>query len=190
MLECYAYYKDTPGGGLRWGTLVTGGGDLRVVGNAVLKNPGSASPVQGLFSQREDGRMEFTLDATMLALAELFRLEERGGTVRLFNLFDVRDVDPGAALLRFDGESCMDGDVAEQIVALPGVPTYLGWGDLWRDPALTERARKIFDAALPCSPYLVVPMESNPFFHPLYLMRYGRSRVDCDRMIHQFRNCL
>ena len=190
MLECFAYYKETPNGGLRWGTLITGRGDQRVVGNAVLKNPGSAAPVQGLFSQRDDGRMEFSVVAATFALAELFRLDERGGTVRLFNLFDVRDVDPDQALCRLDGESCMDGDIADQIAALPGVPTYLGWGDLWKNPVLIDKARKIFEAALPYSPYLEVPMENNPFFHPLYLMRYGRNRADCESMIQAFSKCL
>ncbi len=190
MLECFAYYKHTPDGGLRWGTLITGGGDERVVGNAVLKNPGSAAPVQDLFSQREDGRMKFSVDATMFALAELFRLDECGGTVRLFNLFDVRDVDPDQALCRLDGESYMDADIADQIAALPGMPTYLGWGDLWKNPALTDRTRRIYETALPYSPYLAVPMENNPFFHPLYLMRYGRNRRDCNSVIQAFQELL
>ncbi len=190
MLECFAHYKETPNGGLRWGTLICSNGDEHVIGNAVLKNPGSAAPVLGLFSQLDNGRMEFSVDATMFALAELFRLDERGGTVRLFNLFDVRDVDPDQALCRLDGESCMDGDIADQIAALPGVPTYLGWGDLWKNPVLLDKARRIFQAALPCSPYLEVPMENNPFFHPLYLMRYGRNRADCESMIQAFSKCL
>ena len=190
MLECFAYYKETPNGGLRWGTLISSNGDEHVIGNAVLKNPGSAAPVQGLFSQRNDGRMEFSVDATMFALAELFRLDERVGTVRLFNLFDVRDVDPDQALCRLDGESCMDGDIADQIAALPGVPTYLGWGDLWKNPVLIDKARRIFEATLPYSPYLEVPMENNQFFHPLYLMRYGRNRSDCESMIQAFSKCL
>ena len=190
MFECFAYYQNNLNGGLRWGTLIISGGDERIVGNAVLKNPGSASPVQGLFSQRGDGRMEFSLDATMLALADLFRLDERSGTVRLFNLFDVRDVDPGTAITKLGDSCCMDGDIAEKIASIPGVPTYLGWGDLWKNPALTDRAQRIFEAVLPDLPYLSVPMETNPFFHPLYLMRYGRNRADCESMIQAFRKCL
>lgn len=187
MLECFAYYKESPNGGLRWGTLITSNGDERVIGNAVLKNPGSASPVSSLFSQREDGRMEFSLDATMFALADLFQLDQRSGTIRLFNLFDVRDVVPGMALAKFDDESCLDGDIAEQLARLPGIPTYLGWGELWRNPALFERARNIFYQVLPENPYLNSSMEINPFFHPLYLMRYGRNRADCNTLIEAFR---
>ena len=37
MLECFAYWKETTFGGLRWGTLIVVNGDERIVGNAVLK---------------------------------------------------------------------------------------------------------------------------------------------------------
>ena len=190
VLECFAYWKGTPFGGFRWGTLIVANGDERIVGNAVLKNPGSAAPVESLFGEREDGRVEFSLDPTMEALADLFCLGRTGGTVRLFNLSDVRDVDPRKALTQLDEGSFMDEDVAEQIASVPGVPTYLGWGGLWHHPSLSERARRIFTTALPDSPYLAQPMESNAFFHPLYLMRYGRNREECWRVIQEFRKCL
>lgn len=190
MLECFAYYKETPNGGLRCGTLIICNGDEHVIGNAVLKNPGSASPVSSLFSQREDGRMEFSLDATMFALADLFQLNQCSGTIRLFNLFDVRDVVPGMALAKLDDESCLDGDIAEQLARLPGLPTYLGWGELWKNSVLFERARKIFYQVLPENPCLNSSMKNNPFFHPLYLMRYGRYRKDCCELIQAFRKCL
>lgn len=39
-MVCFAYYKHTPDGSFRWGTLITGGGDERVVSNAVRsENP-------------------------------------------------------------------------------------------------------------------------------------------------------
>lgn len=190
MLECFAYWKETPSGGLRWGTLIVANGDERIVGNAVLKNPGSAAPVESLFGEREDGRVEFSLDPTMHALAELFRLGETGGTVRLFNLSDIRDADAQKARRMVSEESMMDGDVAGQIAALPGIPTYLGWGDLWQHPLLRDTARGIFNAASPDSPYLQVPMEENLFFHPLFLMRYGRNREDCWRVIQEFQKYL
>ena len=190
MFECFAYYKVAFNCCLRWGTLIICNGDERVIGNAVLKNPGSASPISSLFSHRKDGRVEFSLDATMLALADLFQLEHRSGTIRLFNLFDVRDVVPGMALAKFNDEFCLDGDIAEELACLPGIATYLGWGELWKKPALNVRARKIFEHVQPFSSYLNPVMESNPFFHPLYLMRYGRNRKDCSELIQAFRKCL
>lgn len=190
MLDCFAYWKETPSGGLRWGTLIVANGDERIVGNAVLKNPGSSAPLESLFSEREDGRVEFSLDPTMYALAELFRLGETGGTVRLFNLSDIREVSPDRALSQLSDDSFMDGNVAEQIASGPAVPTYLGWGDLWTHPSFVGRAQAIFDAALPHSPYLKTPMGCNPFFHPLYLMRYGRNMESCWKVIQSFQKCL
>lgn len=187
MLECFAYWKETPSGGLRWGTLIVGNGDERIVGNAVLKNPGSAAPVESLFGEREDGRVEFSLDPTMHALAELFRLGETGGTVRLFNLSDIREVSPDRALSQLSDDSFMDGNVAEQIATGPHVPTYLGWGDLWRNPKLEAKARRIFDVVLPDTPSLDPLMERNRFFHPLYLMRYGNLRPECYEAMMKFR---
>ena len=186
MLEAFAYWKPIPSGGIRWGTLLTAGDNPTVVGNAVLKNPGSAEPIDTLF-EREDGRLEFTTDATMFALADLFRLES--GTIRLFNLLDIRAVDPDEAvrmLNRGVQESSME-DVAEQIASGPRVPTYLGWGDLWRHPKLEAKARRIFEAVLPDTTCLDPVMERNRFFHPLYLMRYGNLRPECYEDMMKFR---
>lgn len=189
MFECFAYWKDTPSGGLRWGTLIVANGDERIVGNAVLKNPGSASPVESLFV-RDDGRLEFTPDATMFALADLFRLES--GTIRIFNLLDIRAVEPADAVRQLDAgvqESSRD-HVAQALVLGPHVPTYLGWGDLWKHPKLRAKARRIFDIILLDTPCLNPDMEMNPFFHPLYLMRYGRNMESCWKVIQAFQECL
>lgn len=189
MLECYAYWEPSSTGGIRWGTLLVAGGDERIVGNAVLKNPGSASPVESLFV-RDDGRLEFTPDATMFALADLFRLES--GTIRLFNLLDIRAVDPADAVRQLDAgvqESSME-DVAQALVDGPRVPTYLGWGDFRKHPKLQTKARRIFDIVLPDTPCLNPDMEKNPFFHPLYLMRYGNLRPECYEQVVEFRKCL
>lgn len=186
MLEAFAYWKPTSSGGIRWGTLLTAGDNPAVVGNAVLKNPGSAEPIDTLF-EREDGRLEFTPDATMYALADLFKLES--GTIRLFNLLDIRAVDPDEAvrmLNRGVQESSME-NVAEQIATGPRVPTYLGWGDLWRHPKLEAKARRIFEAVQYDTPCLDPVMERNRFFHPLYLMRYGNLRPECYEAMMRFR---
>ena len=189
MLECFAYWKETPSGGVRWGTLITAGGDPTIVGNAVLKNPGSAEPAPSLF-RREDGRMNFTVDATMHALADLFLL--RSGTIRLFNLLDIRAVNPDDALRQLDAgvsEASLE-DVAMELTEGPHVPTYLGWGELWRHPKLEAKARTIFDIVLQDTPSLESVMADNPFFHPLFLMRYGTSRPKCSEQVSRFRNIL
>ena len=193
MLECFAYWKQLPASsdGFRWGTLIVGNGDERIVGNCVLKNPGSAEPVYGgLFTMREDGRECFSLDPTMHAVAELFDLEGTGGTVRLWNLADIRDVNPDNAFREITADSFMEEDIAGQILSGPRVPTYLGWGNLWRHSLLQGKAKAIFDAALPDSPYLAPTMETNAFFHPLYLLRYGNHVKACWEVRRRFKECL
>lgn len=189
MLECFAYWEQTPSGGIRCGTLITAGDNPTIVGNAVLKNPGSAEPVASLFP-REDGRMDFTVDATMHALADLFCLES--GTIRLFNLLDIRAVNPDEALKMLDAgvEQTSPDDVVRELSEGPRVPTYLGWGDLWRHPKLESKARAIFDVVLQDTPCLVPEIGDNPFFHPLYLMRYGSRQLDCSEQLRRFREIL
>ena len=191
MLSVYAYWDTlSDGNHTRRGTLLCFGEDERIIGNVVLKNPGSAAPLEGddcsLFG-RIDGRLQFAPDATMYAIADLFEMDRRTGIVRLYNLLDFRDVNPEKALV----SSCLSEDsVAEDILSGPAVPTYLGWGDLWKQPNLLSKAREIFQAALPNSPYLDAEIERNEFIHPLYLMRYGLKQERCLKLLDSFRNCL
>lgn len=188
-VECFAYWSETPAGCFRWGTLLVSGGDEKIIGNAVLKNPGSAEPQPGGLFPRIDGRRPFTLDATMYALADLFCLDKTSGTVRLFNLMDFRDVHPEAALKT---SSSGVEDVLAQLEDLPGIPTYLGWGDIWKQPSLKEKAEAIFSSVQRqgrCS-YLKPDMMDNEFFHPLYLLRYGKQEQRCKEVVKMFQEDL
>lgn len=172
---------------LRTGTLLIVGFDETIVGNVVMKNPGSARPLESL-SLREDGKLMFSVDATMYAIANLFELYKNGGTVRIFNLSDTREADFSKARKNLD---CSLGiDVVKEINTFPDIPTYLGWGDLYKDERFSDKARKIFDAARCHNKYLKKNIEDNPFFHPLYLMRYGRNIPECAAVRDSFRNDL
>lgn len=185
MIEVFAYWNPLSAGEYsRNGTLIVSGGCDTIVGNAILKNPGSARPIKEKPDSRYDGRYPFRPDATMYALADLFELDKRPGTIRLFNLLDYVDVDPVAA--REIGLPTRDNVL--EAVAKGDVPTYLGWGDNWREKWLKEQCEELFNAVLPYSPYLSPEMEKNPFTHPLYLMRYGRKRRKCENMITSFRS--
>ncbi len=178
MLKAFAYWEETPSGGYRRGTLLVGNGDERVVGNAVLKNPGSARPLE-IESKRNDGRLEFSVDPTMYALAELFGIDKKGGTIRLYNLSSIREANFSKAKKLIDTSVARDDDVVYEIVNGPRVPTYLGWGSLYKKPKLRARAENIFEIAKKDTPYLRPVIEDNPFFHPLYLMRYARNKDAC-----------
>ena len=191
QLEVFAYWETLPDGNHnRYGTILQSGGDPTIIGNVVLKNPGSASPVSeendSLFG-REDGRLQFSPDATMYALADLFMLDKKTGTIRLYNLIDFRDTVPEQALRA--STVSMD-KVAEEILNGPPVPTYIGWGNLWQKKELTSRAKDIFQAALPHSSYLIPDISKNEFIHPLYLMRYGANDPRCKSLIAEFRKTL
>ena len=186
MLKAFAYWEETPSGGYRRGTLLVGNGDERVVGNAVLKNPGSARPLE-TESNRSDGRLEFSVDQTMYALAELFGIDKNGGTIRLFNLSSIREAVFSKAKKLIDTTVAKDDDVAEEIVNGPAVPTYLGWGDLYKNPKLKAKAENIFEVAKMNTPSLRPNIIDNPFIHPLYLMRYARNKDVCLEEAARFR---
>ena len=186
MLKAFAYWEDTPAGGYRRGTLLVGNGDERVVGNAVLKNPGSARPLETK-SKRSDGRLEFSVDPTMYALAELFGIDKNGGTVRLYNLSSIREADFSKAKKLINTTDAKEDDVAEEIANGPAVPTYLGWGGLYRNRRLRVRAEAIFEVAKQNTHSLRLIIADNHFFHPLYLMRFAKNKDVCLEEVVRFR---
>ena len=177
-LKCYAYWENIDGIQCRYGTILVGKGNERIVGNCIMKNPGSSSPINNI-SFREDGRKEFTVDATMNAVAELFEIDKNGGSVRIFNLSDAREPDFSKAkkiIRHVDDISSLDNTV----------PTYIGWGDFWKNKDVSEIAKCLFETVQPNNAYLKNKIDTNPFFYPLYLMRYGRNKNECKTIINSF----
>lgn len=70
------------------------------------------------------------------------------------------------------------------------LPTYLGFGNMWRDPIFTERAAMFFDIAKKTTDIFNVDLCDNAFFHPLYLMRYAKNRPECKCLVDDFRKCI
>lgn len=178
-IRCYAYWDNIDGVQCRYGTILVGKGDEFIVGNCIMKNPGSASPIDSLFI-RNDGRKEFTVDATMYAIADLFGIDKKGGVVRIWNLSDAREPD-------FSQAKNIIRQVDDIMTFKKDVPTYIGWGDFWKDEKVSIKARMFFEMVQPSNSYLDANIDNNPFFHPLYLMRYGRSKNECKAMIESFR---
>ena len=187
MIGVYAYWRNLIDDEYsRNGTIIVSGGCDTIVGNAILKNPGSARPITEKPDSRYEGRFPFRPDATMYALADLFELDKRPGIIRLFNLLDYVDTDPVMA----KEVGLLTQDNVLDAVAKGDVPTYIGWGNHWKEKWLKEQCEALFSAVLPHSPYLSPEMEKNPFTHPLYLMRYGRKKPWCEEMITSFRALL
>lgn len=182
-IKCYAYFGMVNGVEYRAGTMLVGNDDERIIGNCIMKNPGSARPLDDTLFKREDGRQEFSVDATMYAVAELFGIDKNGGTVRIWNLSDTREADFDKAkttIVIADNDGGFD----------MSVPTYIGWGDFWKNPDVARRAESFFWRSIRFSTFLYPDMKRNKFIHPLYLMRYARNKPECKKIVEQLRERL
>ena len=72
MIEVFAYWNQySPEDYYRNGTLIVSEDCDTIIGNAILKNPGSARPLSKQPDNRYGGRFQFRPDATMYALGDL-----------------------------------------------------------------------------------------------------------------------
>ena len=166
---------------LRTGTKIIVNDSERVIGNVIMKNPGSARPLEG-FSLREDGRLIFSVDATMHAIVDLFGIKQKGGTINVYNLSDERNPNYNKVKQSLTSSNC---DIISDLKAL-NVPTYIGWGDMWKDKRFTDKAQEIFELVKTQTKGYDYLIEGNPFFHPLYLMRYGYNKFECNKVLGEF----
>lgn len=178
-IKTYAYWDAVQN--LRTGTMIVVNDDETVVGNVIMKNPGSARPLE-TFSFREDNRLRFTVDATMHAIVDLFGLKEKGGCIKIYNLSDERNPDYNKVKQNLIAS---EFDVIDEL-RTADVPTYIGWGDMWKDKRFNEKAKEIFDLVKTQTKGYDDSIENNPFFHPLYLMRYGYNKFDCNKVLDEF----
>lgn len=196
-MKVYAHFREEGGRMFRWRTLLQFGDSWQVVGSVVMKNPGSAYPltpnqcVSDMFILPElqaiddsEPWYEFKPDITMSCITRLFGVQS--GVIQIFNLFNIREADLSQALHLYDEASpCVYEQQAnpppsslllsttEQDISQLKGPVYLGWGPLGSDGRFRQKAQMIFDAVKDRMNYLNPDFDSNPFFHPLYLMQYG-----------------
>ena len=203
---------DLPSGktvGVRWRTILQFGDSWDVIGNVVMKNPGSARVAKGetssitdIFLMQElyefdpednNAWYEFRPDATMHSIKDLFAHRygvphpDLNGIIQIFNLFYIKNPDLNTAVgddsdARF--EICTKD--LHHLEQHKEKPTYLGWGDLWTSERYTEKAHAMFNLVQPYNDYLSPEIAKNPFIHPLYLMRYGRKINICQKIIETF----
>lgn len=198
----------------RWRTILQFGSSWKVCGTIFMKNPGSSKskepnplPIDDksvlehlrtfddteyLLSQKW---YEFSIDNTMGCVQRLFEAyyNERGeslnGVIQIFNLFNIRDANLGKALDK------LKGNVIEDLAFTTAYdinhivyPVFIGWGNLWVKPILNERAKDIFNAVKQKTSYLCSDIIDNNFYHPQYLMGYGRNREKCKEEKQRFIN--
>ena len=177
----------------RWRTIIQIGDFWQVRGTIFMKNPGSSkyvepnrSPIKnsGLLEKLrtfDDTRTslsyewyEFSIDRTMSCVINLFKAyyEAHGRGID-------KCKDDGLDKLVYT----TDDDI-KHIVS----PIYIGWGNLWRVPAHKENAQKIFSEVIKKPSYLCNRIEDNRFYHPQYLMSYGKNRKNCKDVLEKFKN--
>lgn len=183
-------------------TLLQFGDSWNLIGSAVLKNPGSALPIEGL-SENEKSRVQefvhsgkfnsdqwyrFQPDQTMRVLSRIFDgglvgpPNELNGVIQLYNLIDLQDPDILQVQSKVSkiSSSNLKTQGSEIIDSFQGKPVYLGWFDLWKIiPETKELALEIFNY-VKMSPhcYFDTDFENSKFYHPLYVNRsYKREWV-------------
>lgn len=206
-MKVYTHYLCENDIEYRWRTILQIGDSWEVRGTIFMKNPGSSKKNKPIKDQclleklsKFDNKIspsskwyEFSVDNTMSCVKELFEeyYHEQpitmDGVIQIFNLFNIRDAKVGKAIDK------SNGDVIEELAYTTDVdikqivpPVYIGWGDLWNNPKHCENAKKIFSAVYNIAPYLCDDIHDNKFYHPQYLLYYGRNRKDCIIELNRF----
>lgn len=196
----------------RWRTIIQIGDSWDIRGTIFMKNPGSSKPVESS-NKPIDNRVileklrtfdvrstslssewyEFSVDRTMISVINLFKAyyeahgKKLNGVIQIFNLFNVRDANLKKAM-----DKCKD--VLDKLVFTTDddiknieSPVYIGWGNLWRNPVHKENAQRIFSEVIKKTSYLCNSIEGNKFYHPQYLMNYGKNRKNCIEVLENFK---
>lgn len=211
-MKVYTHYLNKNEKEYRWRTILQIGDSWEVRGTIFMKNPGSSINLnENSVPIKDDGILdnlrkfddtknsfsndwyEFTIDKTMACVKELFETyycahkESLNGVIQIFNLFNIRDANLGKAIDKSKGDIIdelvytTDDDV-KHIVS----PVYVGWGNLWRNPKHRTNAEKIISEIIKKTTYLSGDVQKNRYYHPLFLMRYGKNKENCKKCLDKF----
>lgn len=206
----YLYKNDIE---YRWRTIIQIGDSWKKSGTIFMKNPGSSKFVDPDQKPIEDKGLleilrtfdesrtslsnewyEFSIDRTMNCVINLFKAyyeahgEQLNGVIQIFNLFNIRDVNLWKAI-----DKCKDDGIDKLVYTTDDdiknivSPVYIGWGNLWKNKAHKEKAHRIFSEVIKNPSYLCNRIEDNRFYHPQYLMSYGKNRKNCKDVLEKFK---
>jgi hypothetical protein len=190
------YLNDEKEISFRRRTLLCFGDSTRVIGSAVLMNPGSSKPIEGdpsgfvrsFYSENHKAIeidfsiwREFSVDSTMLQLKKIFNgwyvnneeIKQLNGVIQLFNCHYFMDPNADKAQDQFKKNPSY---VFNEYDEFKETPVYLGWGGAGRTGVLHPIAAKIFENY--SGPSKKVYNESfldNNFYHPGYVNRSYKS---------------
>ncbi|TFV94493.1 hypothetical protein E4S40_10755 [Algoriphagus kandeliae] len=174
-------------------TLLQFGESWDLLGSAVLKNPGSAQPMDKVSIEdlklinsflptsqvNPENWYRFRADSTMGFLEKIFngyylgKEKNLDGVIQLFNLTYLKEpnLDLAHEKANESKSHLLFPNVNELIMSFKKKPVYLGWFDTWKKINGAEPiAKGIFDALKNRSGnYLNADFKENRFYHPMYI---------------------
>lgn len=178
-------------------TLLQFGSSWQLIGSAVLKNPGSPSPLSKVSEQdysnivklvSEDCKSKekwynFSTDSTMRFLEKIFngqyapgKSSKLNGVIQLFNIYYIGDQDVLAASNKLNENSSqfIYPKYNELVSSFKSKPVYLGWrNECYRNEETIHLAKKIFQyVSNSTSMYLDEKFKNNEFNHQ-WAYNYG-----------------
>ena len=207
-MKCFARWEmdDKSGIFFRDQTILQFGDSWNLLANFVLLNPGSALPLNSvnqtefLKSKRlpffvepvaEEKYVEFSIDRLMNDLIGLFSQETAGGTIRLYNLFNLKNQHSGEALDQFrTNENIAKMFAKDSEISFCDAPVVIAsGGNALSNPRLKQELLRYVALANPDNLYYlsrsdrklysIVKALQDPIYsyldsyHPSYTFKYG-----------------
>lgn len=207
-MQCFARWEkdDKAGVFFRDQTILQFGNSWKFLASFVLLNPGSALPLNDesktellrskklpFFVEPEfnEKYVEFAIDRLMYDVLKLFSANFEGGTIRLYNLFNLKNQCSGEAVVQFK-ENMRHPKMfsSEAEIKFCNAPVIIASGGNARDPELKNQLIKHIQLAPKENLFSLSQEEGRKFefkraqvdasgfvdsYHPSYTFKYGNS---------------
>ncbi|MFT6218569.1 MAG: hypothetical protein ACJA2Y_001431 [Cycloclasticus pugetii] len=207
-MQCFARWEkdDEAGVYFRDQTILQFGNNWDFLASFILLNPGSALPLNDasktdylrskelpFFVEPEDWEkyVEFSIDRLMLDVLKLFSANFDGGTIRLYNLFNLKNQDSGEAVVQFkENMKHKKMFASDSEIKFCNAPVIVASGGNAKDPALKEQLIRHIKMAPSSNLFALTKQEPKKFqftkvkrntsgfvesYHPSYTFKYGNS---------------
>lgn len=216
-MEVYAEYIAKGNQCYRYKTLLCFGNSSKLIGSAVLMNPGSAQPQKSIqdephscsfikqFYKENHGIAitnlelwhKFSVDSTMQQLEKIFngyyidKQIELSGVIQLFNCFYYKDPKPQNTIDFLNTNEITENNFFSEHKLISNRPTYFGWGNEGKYGSLNRIAQEIFSTYMDNRNMTIYSknFEENNFYHPRYLNCSYRTEKN-QQLLKNFYNCL
>ena len=195
-MNVYAEYFSENGVDYRTTTIIQIGDSWELLGSAILKNPGSAIPLDDEIDNETFEKIsgicqnsnykhwkKFKVDPTMNCLVKIFNgsfvgdTKEISGVILLFNLHYIREADINKARILFDRSNSENifPNIEDIKSFIKHKPVFIGWFDEHKK-LKNEKVKTFVDdifnhLSSQENSYLEKEFKQNQFYHPLYVGR-------------------